>query len=149
MRIACKTELAIDTDSSLLGGNSEWKSFDKAYQAPSIVTILERRELVASWVLENIVRSWITDHISSLEYFITVGKHLVSLRNLSGCAQILAAIDDTSLLRFDGLWESIGGDHEATLQELRRLISSDSHYKNARAIVSTNIRAPSVPYLGT
>jgi hypothetical protein len=103
---------------------------------PNILAIQERKDAMASWIVSNIIHSWVQDGVSYLEHFITVGKHLIELRNLNGCAQVLSAIDDTGLLRFDGLWGVCGQSSCERLAQRKRA-SLNMHTVCCRTLVAS------------
>ena len=92
--------------SELLG--LAWLGPDKQEQAPNVSKFLDRYNQVVYWVLTTINKLDKPKRPFMLSKFIQIAKYCKDLRNYNCCMQIMAAVEDTIMLRFDGTWDSRG-----------------------------------------
>jgi len=126
--------------------NSNWVMNDKAITAPNIVKFLDRFDHVVHWVLTTINKLDKPKRPLMLSKFIQIAKYCKDLRNFNACMQIMTAIEDTIMLRFDGTWEGISQKYVPILLELRKLMSKSDNYNNLKQELYKR-NEPCVPYL--
>lgn len=84
-----------------------------------------------------------------LSKFIQIAKFCKDLRNFNACMEIMTAIEDTIMLRFDGTWEGISQKYVPILLDLRKLMSKSDNYNNIRQEIRKRPEQPCIPYLRT
>ena len=81
-----------------------------------------------------------------LSKFIQIAKHCANLRNFNATMQIMSAIEDNIILKFDGTWEGINQKCVPLLLELRKLLSKANNFANLRVELYSK-RGRCVPFL--
>jgi hypothetical protein len=123
-------------------------SNDGSYKASNIIRIENRFEEVVNWVLTTITKLDKPKRPIMLSKFIQIAKHCKDLHNYNGVMQIMTAIEDTTLLQFDGTWEGLSQKYVPILLELRKLISKTNNYRALNhELRNLSIKIPCVPYL--
>lgn len=126
--------------------NLAWTTNDKEIYAPNISRILARFDDVVRWVITNIVKLDYPKRPLMLSKFIQIAKHCKNLRNYNGCMQIMTAIEDSIMLRFDGTWDGLSQKYVPVLLDLRKTLSKANHYQNLKIDLYSKTVA-CVPYL--
>ena len=119
---------------------------DKHITAPNVTQFLDRFQLVSNWVMTSINKLDKPKRPVMLSKFIQIAKFCKDLRNFNAVMQIMAAIEDTLMLRFDGTWEGISQKYVPILLDLRKLVSKAGHFANLKQELYKST-SPGVPYL--
>lgn len=99
------------------------------------------------WVLTSINQVDKPKRPFMLGKFISIAKACKDHRNLNAFMQIMSAIEDTIMLRFDGTWEGISHQkYIPILVELRTLYSKKDNFNNLKQEIYKRTD-PCVPYL--
>lgn len=130
--------------SELLG--LAWLGPDKQEQAPNVSKFLDRYNQVVYWVLTTINKLDKPKRPFMLSKFIQIAKYCKDLRNYNCCMQIMAAVEDTIMLRFDGTWEGISQKYVPLLLDLRKLTAKSNNYDNLKQELYKR-NTPCIPFL--
>ena len=116
--------------------------------APNITRFLQRFQNVTNWVLTSINMVDKPNRSELLGKFIQIAKHCKDMRNFNAVMQIMSAVEDTLMLRFEGTWEGISQKHMPVLLELRKLMAQKDSYNAFKQEMFQHTSA-GVPYLRT
>lgn len=125
-----------------------WGASEHESQAPNILSMARRFNVVSRWVSSSIVR--VVDakkRRGLMRYFLRVAQRLVKLNNFNGVMEILAGLHSSSVFRLKKTWNSLPRKARKQYDALERLTNSAKNY----AVLREALRAsnpPCVPYLG-
>ena len=120
---------------------------DKTISAPNVTRFLDRFTAMTNWILTTINKLDKPKRPIMLSKFIQIAKHCKDLRNFNAVMQIVAALEDTVMHRFDGTLEGINQKYVPILLDLRKLAKAED-FNNLKQELSKSSN-PTVPYLRT
>jgi len=122
-----------------------WMDNDKAITAPNVTRFLDRFSAMSNWILTTINKLDKPKRPIMLSKFIQIAKYCKDLRNFNAVMQIVAALEDTVMHRFDGTLEGINQKYVPILLDLRKLAKAEN-FNNLKQELSKS-SDPTVPYL--
>lgn len=85
-----------------------WSGTHKEANAPHIVAMIKRFNLVSTWVATEIVNTEkLTDRVMKVKKFLNIAKMCRDIGNFNGIMEILAGLQNSSIHRLKRTWEVI------------------------------------------
>jgi len=128
-----------------------WSKSDRYQRAPYVMKLIDFFNQFSAWVATHIMKQTkIDDRCREVKRFMRLAVELRKLNNFNGCQEVLAGLNDSSVIRLKATWFKALKDLKLAeeFEELRLLLSPDKNWVRYRALLK-EIQPPCIPYLGT
>ncbi|KAK9768115.1 hypothetical protein K7432_001518 [Basidiobolus ranarum] len=127
--------------------NKAWSQKDGSI-AINIKAMIEVSNQVTNWVAETIL----SEHeprkrVALIKHFISIGERCRQLNNYNTLTAILAGFNSAPIHRLRRTWELVNSKSTATLESLKKLMSSTRNFGVYRDELHS-VNPPCVPFLG-
>ena len=86
--------------------NQNWSKKDRDVNAPNIVAVIKRFNLVSTWVATEIVKAEkLKDRIQLVKNFIKIAHECKNLSNYNAVMEILSGLQNSAIYRLKKTWE--------------------------------------------
>eukprot|EP00002_Diphylleia_rotans_P029236 TRINITY_DN5944_c1_g1_i2.p1 TRINITY_DN5944_c1_g1~~TRINITY_DN5944_c1_g1_i2.p1 ORF type:complete len:1130 (-),score=232.93 TRINITY_DN5944_c1_g1_i2:439-3828(-) len=125
-----------------------WSESNLQFRCPNIVLMTQRFNQISAWVAASVVSAkTVKDRVKIISKFVKMAEHLLEYNNFNGMFATTSGLLCSAVHRLRFTNRDLSKGVKKTLQNLNRLMSWDSSYRNYRNMLD-RIQPPAVPYLG-
>jgi len=125
-----------------------WSKKDAKERAPNILAMIDRFNVVSSWVVCEVVKpESFRQRVETMNHFIKIAKQCRRLNNFNASMEILAGLEDSAVHRLKTHWSELSRKSINTYEELKAILSSDRSYHSLRSVLKL-CNGAVIPYMG-
>jgi len=128
--------------------NQSWSKPKLRHRAQNVTRMIERFNQVSMWVATTIMKvTKVKPRARVMAKFIKIAEHLKNINNYNSLMAIIAGLNFSSVFRLRYTREEMPAQTQKTIQELEKIMSSESSFKFYRSKLAAS-DPPCIPYLG-
>lgn len=124
------------------------KHWEKPETSPHVVSLNKHFNRSTRWVGTLIVKEYTPKkRAKALTMMITLGEHLLAMRNYFGAMAVIIGISQSSIMRLSSTWDKLSSSALERWKNLETVGNPMNNFKQLRALQETALINPNIPYL--